>query len=368
MPPQGHHLAIDVGNTRSKLVLFRDGTPVRWSRGPELTAAVVEDLLQGLRPAAIVVGSVGAPVDTIIATLSDIAPGPCGGSGHAIAYRECLRHPGYLGVDRIANAVGAAMRCPGRPVLVIDAGTCITYDLVDASGVFQGGAISPGMGMRALAMHEHSAKLPIVGLEGDVALVATSTEEALRSGVRNGLGYELEGFARDLAHQFPGLVVMVTGGDGPWVASALKNGIFAVPSSPLKVCMRYYFISLSLAAALPSVVLARVNRVVGHPILPTASENCWVVHRWFVRVWEAWGSPPMIRMGWTPPTRLHTRDSSDLCSKRASPCVPCGSKERRSHEREPYRPAWIIIGHTVQGWSLGGRVRTQPLQRCGLPD
>ena len=229
MPAQGHHLAIDVGNTRSKLVLFRDGTPVRWSRGPELTAAVVEDLLQGLRSAAIVVGSVGAPVDTIIATLSDIAPVFVVDPATPLPIGNAYGTPATLGVDRIANAVGAAMRCPGRPVLVIDAGTCITYDLVDASGVFQGGAISPGMGMRALAMHEHSAKLPIVGLEGDVAVVATSTEEALRSGVRNGLGYELEGFARDLAHQFPGLVVMVTGGDGPWVASALKNGIFAVP-------------------------------------------------------------------------------------------------------------------------------------------
>ena len=173
--------------------------------------------------------SVGVPLDGVATDLSSIAPVYVVQASTPLPIGNAYGTPSTLGVDRIANAVGASMRCPGRPVLVIDAGTCITYDLVDASGTFQGGAISPGLAMRALAMHEHSARLPKVGLEGAASLVAANTEEALRSGVLNGVRYEMGGFVRDHAHQYPGLVVMVTGGNGPWVASALKSGIFAVP-------------------------------------------------------------------------------------------------------------------------------------------
>jgi type III pantothenate kinase len=222
-------LVIDIGNTRSKAVVFDRGVVVRSAVLSDGDATAVLDFLGGLRPTAIVIGSVAEDVTELANDLNELAPVLVVTGSTPLPIRNAYGTPLTLGVDRSANAVAAVRRFPGRNVLVIDAGSCITYDLVDSTGTFRGGAISPGLQMRVKAMNTYSVRLPLVDLTEVPPLLGGTTEEALQAGVHHGAMAEMSGFIHQYADQFPQLVVILTGGDGLRAARALKNGIFAVP-------------------------------------------------------------------------------------------------------------------------------------------
>ena len=137
--------------------------------------------------------------------------------------------PTTLGVDRIAGVCGARYMYPKTNVLVIDAGTCITYDFLDRDGNFLGGGISPGLMMRFNAVHNFTARLPLVPLVEIAPLIGDSTESCIQSGVINGLTEELSGIIRLYRQKFEGLVVILSGGDARFFENKLKGSIFAVP-------------------------------------------------------------------------------------------------------------------------------------------
>ncbi|MDR1331698.1 MAG: type III pantothenate kinase [Tannerella sp.] len=140
-----------------------------------------------------------------------------------IAYRT----PDTLGKDRIAAAAGAHYLHPGSDVLVIDAGTAITYEVVEASGRYVGGNISPGLTTRFRALHQFTEKLPLVDEAGPVSLIGTGTETAVRAGVVNGIAYEMDGYISALKEVYPGLFVFLTGGHSFYFEKRLKSAIFA---------------------------------------------------------------------------------------------------------------------------------------------
>lgn len=137
------------------------------------------------------------------------------------------RTPQTLGRDRIATAVGAwtiAQRLDNASdVLVIDAGTAITYDLVKADGRFVGGNIAPGMELRFKALHEHTGRLPLVDADGDVPVVGYDTDTAIRSGVILGLVGEIKGYIADLKLSHANLMVFITGGNGKFLHQRLDD-------------------------------------------------------------------------------------------------------------------------------------------------
>ena len=135
--------------------------------------------------------------------------------------------PQTLGYDRMAAVVAANARFPGKDLLVIDAGTCITYEFVDARGRYHGGNISPGMQMRFKALHHLTAHLPLVQAEGRLLPLGKDTETAIRAGVLKGMGYEIEGYIREMKHKYPELLVFLTGGDDFSFDTNLKSIIFA---------------------------------------------------------------------------------------------------------------------------------------------
>jgi type III pantothenate kinase len=132
-------------------------------------------------------------------------------------------------MDRIAGVCGAIQLFPGSNNLVIDAGTCITYDFVDEMAQYHGGGISPGLNMRFKAVHTFTAKLPLVSAKAGVDLIGTTTETSIQSGVINGLLSEIEGTIGRYAVKFPGLKVILCGGDAGFFENQLKATIFAVP-------------------------------------------------------------------------------------------------------------------------------------------
>ena len=135
--------------------------------------------------------------------------------------------PQTLGRDRIATAVGAwtiAQRLDNAcDVLVIDAGTAITYDLINRDGCFVGGNIAPGMALRFKSLHEHTGLLPLVDVNGDTPVVGYDTDTAIRSGVLLGLLGEIKSYIADLKLSHPNLMVFLTGGDGRLLHSLLGN-------------------------------------------------------------------------------------------------------------------------------------------------
>lgn len=137
--------------------------------------------------------------------------------------------PKTLGVDRIAGVCGAQALFPGKHSLVIDNGTCITFDFVDNSGNFLGGAISPGLRMRFQAVHTFTSRLPLVEPAEQPPLIGDSTESCIQSGVINGLVAEIDGIVAQYQAQFPDLKVILTGGDARFFENKLKASIFAVP-------------------------------------------------------------------------------------------------------------------------------------------
>ena len=135
--------------------------------------------------------------------------------------------PGTLGPDRIAAAVGAWGEAPGRNILVIDAGSAITYDIVDNKGNFLGGNIAPGIKMRLRSLHEFTDRLPMVVKDGDIPFIGYDTETAIRSGVITGICHEIEGYIRAAREKFGEVFVFLTGGDGISLKNNIKSSIFA---------------------------------------------------------------------------------------------------------------------------------------------
>ena len=131
-----------------------------------------------------------------------------------------------LGADRIAAAVGGISLFPGKDLLVIDAGTAITFDLVDKNNRFLGGNISPGLKMRFRALNEFTHKLPIVGYADDWQEIGKTTDEAIRAGVQNGLIFEIDGMIDHVHKEWPDCQVILTGGDSFFFDKKLKNAIF----------------------------------------------------------------------------------------------------------------------------------------------
>lgn len=138
--------------------------------------------------------------------------------------------PQTLGSDRLANACGAWMQNQQKgPVLSIDMGTCIKYDIVNNRGHYLGGGISPGLQMRFKALNHFTQKLPLVEAKAIPPLVGNTSETAISSGVVNGIRAEINGLVGEYEQQFPGLKVFLTGGDAAFFSGSLKNNIFAIP-------------------------------------------------------------------------------------------------------------------------------------------
>ena len=133
-----------------------------------------------------------------------------------------------MGLDRIAAVAGAQQKYPNTDVLVIDMGTCITYDFIDHQGIYWGGSIAPGLQMRLKAMHHFTDQLPLVSFDKtSLKLTGNSTEKSIQSGVYYGIQAEVNGFIQQYLQEHNDLQIIITGGDAHLFDIAPKNRIFA---------------------------------------------------------------------------------------------------------------------------------------------
>jgi len=135
--------------------------------------------------------------------------------------------PETLGLDRLAAVVGATYLKPDTNILVIDAGTAITYDLIDSSNKYLGGNIAPGLMLRLRSLHEFTQKLPLVTPKKESPFIGNTTESAILSGALYGIVFEIDGYIDALKIKYPQLSTFLTGGSTFYFDTKLKNAIFA---------------------------------------------------------------------------------------------------------------------------------------------
>ncbi|MBL4887673.1 MAG: type III pantothenate kinase [Flavobacteriaceae bacterium] len=146
---------------------------------------------------------------------------------HKFPFINKYSTPETLGLDRMALVSAASYQYPGMNVLIIDAGTCITYDFINHKNEYLGGAISPGLSMRYKALHQFTANLPELSLEKPKKTIGNSTISAIHSGVVNGVLLEIRGKIEIYKQNYNPLTIILTGGDAHFLLDSLKSGIFA---------------------------------------------------------------------------------------------------------------------------------------------
>jgi len=147
-----------------------------------------------------------------------------------LPFKITYNSPETLGKDRIAAVAGAIALYPGKPLLVIDAGTCMKYNFMNAQKEFTGGAISPGLDMRFKSLNVFTDRLPHLSYEKDFSdVIGTSSKGSILSGVQNGLLFEAEGYIKRFKDKNKEGIVVATGGNLSFLEDGLKNGIFAAP-------------------------------------------------------------------------------------------------------------------------------------------
>lgn len=218
------NLAIDVGNTQVKWGLFEQDELI--SSGIEIDALDFENIEK------VIVSSVREKLPFELPSVKTLIFSHQTRLPIVLAYDT----PETLGLDRIAGAVGAFVEFPDQPCLLIDAGTCITYDLISGSQVFNGGAIAPGLQMRVSSMHHYTDKLPKVVIVPTEKVVypGKSTVESMKVGAVDGIIFEMEGYISRLKKEFPLLHVILSGGDASYFESKIKAPIFVRPEIILK--------------------------------------------------------------------------------------------------------------------------------------
>lgn len=223
------NLVFDIGNTSTKVAIFDGRKKVISIRTRMFSCEKMEKMLGRYEPEKAIVSTVRKIPEFVI----DLAT-------HGIPHVHVLDHrsrlpfrneyetPETLGPDRIAAVAGAYLLFPGKKVLVIDAGSAVTYDLLSGKS-YRGGNISPGLSMRFRALHRFTGKLPLVGTTEKYHSPGRNTTEAISAGVISGLIYEINEYIRTFQKKHPGLNVILTGGDAGYLKDKLGYRVTYMP-------------------------------------------------------------------------------------------------------------------------------------------
>lgn len=223
------NLVIDVGNTLVKLAVYSENllqykkTCIKTEFLPTL-AEITENYPKLTH---CIVSSVANLSSHQLGRLQKLFPVYEITDATSMPFKNSYGTPKTLGTDRLALMSAAACTYPQRNVLVIDAGSAITYDFLSNNNEYFGGAISPGIVMRYKALHTFTAKLPLLDLAMPKTLIGNTTTASIHSGVVQGVLYEMEGFIASYSHNYTDLTIILTGGDTHFLRDSLKNDIFA---------------------------------------------------------------------------------------------------------------------------------------------
>ncbi|MCL9770688.1 type III pantothenate kinase [Flavobacterium sp. HXWNR69] len=222
-------LTIDVGNSRIKVAVFE------YNKQMELVIFNSKEALKNFQNIfkkysnlqKIILSSVGKLDENVLNYIKSQFPTEIITHQSKFPFTNLYATPETLGIDRMVLAAGATLKFPNQNRLVIDAGTCITYDFVNSNNEYLGGAISPGISIRYKSLNDYTSKLPLLSINEAFKIIGNSTKDAIHSGVINGVIFEIEGFISQYSLKNQDLTIILTGGDTDFLAKRLKNTIFA---------------------------------------------------------------------------------------------------------------------------------------------
>ena len=226
------NLIIDIGNTRTKIALFQKNDLVEKAIVDVLTLDDLSERMKGRTIEGVIMSVTGQNTEGVADWLRERFFFIELNAQTPLPIENLYDTPQTLGKDRLAAVVAANYLFPKRNCLVMDSGTCITYNFINKESQFLGGNIAPGLTMRLKAMHHFTAKLPLLSrnTEGGAKteLVGKTTEQAMLNGANIGLLSEVEGFIKRFQTEFVSLKVLITGGDGAFLQGnlAIKNTYF----------------------------------------------------------------------------------------------------------------------------------------------
>jgi len=223
------NLIIDIGNTATKLAVFQSNKIIQVQTVATTNMVVeVEELLekfisikQGLLSSVKNIDNLNLERLQKLLTIKTLDV------SFPLPFKNTYDTPHTLGVDRLALMAAAVQQYYKKNVLVIDAGSCVTYDFMDSNQNYLGGAISPGVEMRYKALKTFTSNLPLLPKTSPNQRIGSSTEASIHSGVIHGLIHEIEGTIREYQNKYSDLTVILTGGDADFLCKQFKISIFA---------------------------------------------------------------------------------------------------------------------------------------------
>lgn len=223
------NLIIDVGNTLVKFAVFNNQSLVfkKSCDHSDFINVLDEISKEHSNINRVIVSSVGNFNDGELSIIKNRYPTFVLTHKDPIPFKNNYASPETLGIDRIALISAAVLHYPKKNVLVIDAGTCITYDFKNSTNEYLGGAISPGVQMRYKALHLLTDKLPELTPVKQESFIGNTTASSIHVGVLKGIVEEIDGFIARYKEDYKELTIILTGGDANYLLDSLKNDIFA---------------------------------------------------------------------------------------------------------------------------------------------
>ena len=209
------NLVIDIGNSFIKIGVFDNGRIIKTNYFESLDKEIIDQLLREYDISRSIISSVKNTSEEFADLLAKRTQLEYFTREMAYGIKNHYKSPKTLGLDRLAGVAGARFMFPGIDTLIIDGGTCITYDRVDKDGNYFGGSISPGLNMRYKALNHFTGALPLTGTDNYFNKnFGTDTTSSMNSGVQNGIKYELKGFLESYLEPGNEMNIVLTGGDG----------------------------------------------------------------------------------------------------------------------------------------------------------
>ncbi|WP_421920617.1 type III pantothenate kinase [Marinifilum sp.] len=218
------NLIIDIGNTKIKASLFQDGKLMHTLNSDQTDTEFVQEITDHYNITHAIVSSVREfPFDLMDLLYWKTKSTFFFDMDLPVPIDNLYASKNTLGYDRLAACIGANAIYPRKNILVIDAGTAITFDFVNCKGQYEGGCISPGLSMRFKALNQFTKKLPLLSLNENYHLIGKNTEEAITGGVQNGIIFEIDSYITNLKSQYTDLEVLLTGGDAKFLHKNTNN-------------------------------------------------------------------------------------------------------------------------------------------------
>ena len=221
------NLIVDIGNTCLKIALFEKNNLIEKSYLLDNYLDNIKNILSKNPVENSIVSNVGEINDELISVLNDNTDLVLFKNILNLPFKNTYSSKETLGQDRIALVSSASFQFPDENVLIIDAGTCITYDFKNHNNEYIGGGISPGIKMRFKSLNLFTSKLPLIDVFDDFELIGNNTKESLISGVVNGTTMEIDGIIQQYCDKFKNIRIILTGGDSKFLLKRIKNTIFA---------------------------------------------------------------------------------------------------------------------------------------------